>query len=363
MTGRGVDQILPHPGDPELREAYATRATAYVGLAAKAHGQVRPPVDLSYIWGDALAVLQRHQPSASIVNLETSITTSRDFWPGKGVHYRMHPNNVGCLQAAHLDVCALANNHVLDFGPAGLMQTIDTLRRAGIGHAGAGHNLVEASRPARVELGEGRTLLVFALGSPSSGIPWDWAASTTRAGIWLLSEPTPVVADAIAAQARLLTRPGDLALVSIHWGSNWGEEIPEEHVAFAHRLVDGGIDVVHGHSSHHVRAIELYRGKPIFYGCGDLVTDYEGIAPPPRWRSDLGVMCLVTFSPSDGTLVGLRLHPMQMWRMQLRHADEHDRQWLTEALDRMSRPFGARFREDEDGSIVLEERLLADVPP
>lgn len=353
MTGRGVDQVLPHPGDPELREAHATRATAYVRLAAKAHGRILAPVDPTYVWGDGLAILQQHQPAASVVNLETSITNSRDFRPGKGAHHRMSPDNIDCLRAAHLDVCVLANNHVLDFGRMGLLQTLQTLQRVGIGYAGAGRNLVEATRPARVTLGHGRTLWVFALGSPSSGIPWDWAASTTRPGLWLLREPTSAVADAIAKQARLLARPGDVALVSIHWGSNWGEEIPQEHVDFAHRLVDGGIAVVHGHSSHHVRAIELYRGRPIFYGMGDLITDYEGICTPSRWRSDLGVMGMVTLSPEAGTLVELRLYPMRMCRMQLRRADEPDRRWLAEALDRMSEPFGARFGEDADGAIVL----------
>jgi poly-gamma-glutamate synthesis protein (capsule biosynthesis protein) len=75
-----------------------------------------------------------------IVNLETSITTSGDYWPGKEVHYRMNPRNIGSLTAAGIDCCALANNHVLDWGYEGLAETLATLDRAGIKHAGAGRN-------------------------------------------------------------------------------------------------------------------------------------------------------------------------------------------------------------------------------
>ena len=120
MTGRGIDQILPTPSEPGLREPYVRDARAYVELAEAENGPIERAVSFEYCWGDALEVLERRRPAARIVNLETSVTESGDFWPGKSVHYRMHPANVGCLRAAGIDCCALANNHVLDFGYAGL---------------------------------------------------------------------------------------------------------------------------------------------------------------------------------------------------------------------------------------------------
>ena len=75
----------------------------------------------------------------------------------------MHPDNVRCLTAAGIDVCALANNHVLDFGHAGLRETLDTLSRAGFGTAGAGGTLVEARAPAVVEVSGAGRLVVFAI--------------------------------------------------------------------------------------------------------------------------------------------------------------------------------------------------------
>src|SRR5579872_3924197 len=106
MTGRGVDQVLPHPSDPTLHEPYVASALEYVEMAEKAHGPIPRPVSFSYIWGDAAAELERLAPAARIVNLETSITTSEDYDP-KGINYRMHPANTPCLAAAKIDCCVL----------------------------------------------------------------------------------------------------------------------------------------------------------------------------------------------------------------------------------------------------------------
>jgi len=135
MTGRGVDQILPHPSAPHLYESAARSARSYVEIAEAATGPIARPVDAAYIWGDALSELERVQPRARIINLETAVTTSEDAWPDRGIHYRMHPKNVGCLTAARIDCCELANNHVLDWGAAGLVETLDTEEstRAGTG--------------------------------------------------------------------------------------------------------------------------------------------------------------------------------------------------------------------------------------
>ena len=103
MTGRGIDQILPRPGDPRLFEPYVSSALEYVALAERESGPLPRPVGFSYIWGDALAELGRVAPDARIVNLETAVTTSDDAWPGKGIHYRMNPANLPCLTAAGLD--------------------------------------------------------------------------------------------------------------------------------------------------------------------------------------------------------------------------------------------------------------------
>jgi poly-gamma-glutamate synthesis protein (capsule biosynthesis protein) len=354
MTGRGVDQILPVPSKPELYEDFVKRATDYVALAARVHGPIQSPVAPAYIWGDALPVLQQVKPAASLVNLETSVTVSDDVWLGKGVNYRMHPANIGCIQAAHVDVCALANNHVLDFGRSGLAETLDVLHRAGIRTAGAARDLDEARRPARFALAGGASLLVLAFGSESSGIPAAWAAGPSRSGVYLLEDLSMRTADGITAQVSASKRPGDIVIVSVHWGSNWGYEVDPEQVAFAHRLIEGGVDVVHGHSSHHVRPIEVYEGKLILYGCGDLINDYEGITGHEDWRGDLGAMYFASITPQDGLLAALRVVPMHMRKLRLTRPAQADEPLLADILSRISRPFGSRFKWHKTGTIMLE---------
>jgi poly-gamma-glutamate capsule biosynthesis protein CapA/YwtB (metallophosphatase superfamily) len=353
MTGRGIDQVLQHPGDPELREAYADSARGYVALAEAKSGAIDGPVSPAGLWGDGLRVLEEHAPDARIVNLETSITAGGEFWPGKPVHYRMHPANATCLRAAAIDVCTLANNHVLDFGARGLVDTIVTLMEAGIDTVGAGRNLAEARRPAIVMLGRDHRVLVVAVGSVTSGCPSAWAAGPSQPGIELLPDLAEATAQELAARVARHRRPGDVAVVSIHWGSNWGYEVAPEMVRFARALIDGGIDVVHGHSSHHIRPIEVYRGKLILYGAGDLITDYEGIEASGPYRGELGAMYFPVLSARDGTLRRLHLVPMTMKRLRLRRAAPDDVAWLRATLSRISRPFESRFEQPSAGELVL----------
>ena len=137
MLGRGVDQILPHPGDPELREPYLRDSLAYVRLAEHAHGPIARPVDWQWPWGEVLPLLDEAAPDVRVINLETTITAGGDFADGKAVCYRMHPDNLPALTALRPDVCSLANNHILDFGYRGLVDTMAALTGAGIQGVGA----------------------------------------------------------------------------------------------------------------------------------------------------------------------------------------------------------------------------------
>ena len=356
MTGRGIDQIMRHPGAPLLHERAVEDARAYVELAEERNGPIPRGVDASYIWGDALEELERVKPDVRIVNLETSITLSDDFWPDKDVHYRMHPENVECLAALGIDVCALANNHVLDWGTTGLLETIATLARSGIAPAGAGNNIREAEQPVSVELESGGRLLVFALGSETSGIPSSWAATERSPGVELLDDLSPATASRAASRLRERKRPGDVAIASIHWGTNWGYEVPSSFVHFAHRLVDAGFDIVHSHSSHHARPIEVYRDRLILYGCGDFIDDYEGIEGYEAFRDDLALMYFATLDAASGELAELRMVPMQIRNFRLARPSREDVEWLRETIAGCSAPFGSSVDLGADGSLLLRWR-------
>ena len=353
MTGRGIDQILPHPAPPQLHERYMGSALDYVRIAERAHGPIRRPVDFSYVWGDALEEWQRRKPDVRMVNLETSVTRSEDY-DRKGINYRMSPENAGCLLAAGIDCCALANNHVLDWGRAGLIETLDVLKRHRLKTCGAGRDLREASAPAILEIpGKGR-VLVFALASPTSGTPLDWAAAADRAGVNVVAELSESVVDAIAEEIRQYRRPGDVVIVSIHWGSNWGYEIPREQRRFAHALIDrADVSIVHGHSSHHAKGIELYRDRVILYGCGDFLNDYEGITGYEEFRDDLAVMYFANVDAGSGGLLGLELTPLQIKGFRLNSASSDDTEWLRDTIERASKEFGTRLQRSVGSRLKL----------
>jgi poly-gamma-glutamate synthesis protein (capsule biosynthesis protein) len=355
MTGRGIDQILRNPSKPQLYESYMRSALGYVELAERVNGVIPRRVDASYVWGDALAELVRAS-DLRIVNLETSATTS-DAWMPKGINYRMHPANVSCLRAARIDCCSLANNHVLDWGYAGLAETLDTLRKAGVRTAGAGSNRAEALAPAVLEVsGKGR-VLVFAFGTTSSGIPADWAARPDRPGVNVLPDLSAETVKRIAAHVGALKRPGDIVAASIHWGGNWGYEIPAEHRRFAHQLVDrAGVDVIHGHSSHHPKGIEVYRDKPILYGCGDFLNDYEGIEGHETYRSHLVLLYVLTMDPATGTLSRLEMKPFEIRRFRLQRASSPDAEWLRSTLDREGKGLGTQVTRSSDNSLLVTSR-------
>jgi poly-gamma-glutamate synthesis protein (capsule biosynthesis protein) len=139
----------------------------------------------------------------------------------------------------------------------------------------------------------------------------------------------------------------------VHWGSNWGYQVEADQVRFAHRLVDGGVDLLHGHSSHHPRPIEVYRGKLILYGCGDLIDDYEGISGHERYRDDLRLLYLARLDRSSGRLLALEMVPLQARRLRLDRAATSDVDWLRAVLDQVSRPFGSRIDRTPAGTLAL----------
>jgi poly-gamma-glutamate synthesis protein (capsule biosynthesis protein) len=353
MTGRGIDQLLPRPGRPNLYEGYATDARDYVRLAEQANGPIARPVALGYVWGEALAEIDRRSPQLRIVNLETAITSCEDAWTGKGIHYRMHPANVGCLSAARIDACVLANNHVLDWGREGLAETLRALHEAGIRTAGAGADEEQAAAPAVFDRSGGGRLLLFAAADEASGVPRRWRATRGEPGVRLLDEVSARGAQPLARAIAAQRRSGDTVVVSLHWGGNWGYAIGLEERALAHALIEAGADLVHGHSSHHARGFEVHRGRLILYGCGDFINDYEGIGGHESYRGDLAVAYFVRLV--DGRLGELTLVPFRSRQLSLRRASAADVQWLLYTLNRECGPFGAQLKPADDGSLRLAE--------
>jgi poly-gamma-glutamate capsule biosynthesis protein CapA/YwtB (metallophosphatase superfamily) len=354
MAGRGIDQILPQPCDPGLHEPFVRDAREYVRLAEEASGPIPRPVDPEYIWGDAPQVWEAMRPDVRLINLETSVTRHSEPWPLKGVHYRMSPENSVCLRAAKIDAVSLANNHVLDWGLAGMSETLSTLNEAGIATAGAGKDAATAQSPAIVSLGNLGRILIFSIGLGTSGVPSEWAAGPHSAGIFFAADTSDRLAQELLQVISAARLPGDIVVLSLHWGGNWDYEIVPSQRDFAHQVIDcAGVDLVHGHSSHHVKGIEVYQKHPILYGCGDFLTDYEGIRGREYFRGDLGLMYFAELDPRGGELQSLRMVPTCMQCFQVRHALQAGTDWLAETLTREGRALGTAVTKGPEGTMEL----------
>lgn len=361
MTGRGIDQILPHPSNPQLHEPVVSSALRYVELAEEASGAIDRPVSFDYVWGDLPALLRRERPDIFIANLETSVTRHAEPAP-KGINYRMNPANLPCLKAGGIDCCTLANNHVLDWGQVGLLETLDSLGHAGIAYAGAGRDGGAAEAPAIMKpatdsSANGTRVILFGFGFSSSGIPTRWAAGRDRPGVNLLPDYSDVTIDRISSQVHAVKRSGDTVVASLHWGGNWGYDIDVDAQRFARQLIAvAGVDLVHGHSSHHAKGIELFSSKLILHGCGDFLNDYEGITGYDAFRADLALLYFADIEKASGALLSLTAIPFRIRKLRLNRATTEETDWLQNMLTREGEGLGTAFASNDAGAIRLIPR-------
>ena len=300
-----------------------------------------------------ISAARMEQQALRMSDTECALRMSEDA-ADKAIHYRMHPANVACLTAAEIDCCGLANNHALDWGSAGLLETLRTLRRVGIRTTGAGRGRSEAETPAAVSVTGAGSILVFSYGSPTSGVPRGWAAQHDKAGVAALPDLSPASAHRLAALARAMRQPGDVIVLSLHWGGNWGYAIPPEQRAFTHRLItEGGADIVHGHSSHHPKGIEVFEDKPILYGCGDFLNDYEGISGYEEFRSQLVLMYFVTMGRASASLTEFEMTPLEIGRFRLNRVSQRDARWLRDRLEREGASLGTHVKLNDRSGLTL----------
>lgn len=373
MIGRGIDAILPNSVPPTLHENFVKDAQTYVKLAIKENGPLPLPLPLSqsepderqysYIWGDLVHEL-RDLPDVTLVNLETALTTSDDWAKGKGIHLRSHPRNVESL--SWVNAVSLANNHVLDWGITGLEDTMNTVKDADIAFAGAGRTIDEASNPVLISVStmtdqEPINMKVIAMGFPSAGVPLSWRATNYECGVNVEEDLDQQTAKRVADSLRRgKSSVNDLSVVSIHWGGNWNWGLPEEWRQFAHQLIDNGVDLVVGHSSHHVKGIEVYKGKMIAYGLGDFLNDYEGIEGQgyEEFRHDLSCFYLPQYDMDTKKVVDIEIIPCKIKNLRVQRAtDPKDIEWLQNAFTNEGKSVGTRCEKCETQSGVTNLRL------
>lgn len=234
----------------------------------------------SYVWGNAIRAWK--DSDLFLINLETTITDAIQK-DRKTFNYKLHPRFKDVLKAGRVDYCSLANNHILDFKDQGLHDTIDHLRELRIKYAGAG-TLSEAMKPA-ILFAKGMTIAVFS----ASDHYRRWAATNQKPGIWYVDAARRNRKNLLIEVEKI--RPQvDIIITSLHWGPNWQKEVDSHRESFAKELVHSGVDIIHGHSAHHVQPAERIGNSLVTYSLGSLVDDY---AIDASYRNDLGVLIKV----------------------------------------------------------------------
>ena len=352
MLGRLIDQLLPiHVHEPDEARHVASMAARNPSLA-----NYKPDSP----WGTTLSYFQRSD--LNIINLETSVTESSRKWPDKVFNYRMHPHNLQTLRLANIDYASLANNHTLDFSQEGLQDTIESLRAANIRFAGVGADAEEANKPAVLHLPRAVHNTREESYSPFKVVIWsaadhpsDWKPVS---GFSLIDYTEQTRQRLKASIQSYNAEEASLRVFSIHWGPNYMWQPADEIRALAHFLIDEcEINIVHGHSSHHIQGVEIYKGKLIIYGCGDFVDDY---ALNPQYRNDLSAIWSVKVV---GNAEKLKLDTLEVRPTAIRsfqahklQQHEHDYDWVRLKLTSLCADFGTRVEHTSgaDGQLIID---------
>jgi poly-gamma-glutamate synthesis protein (capsule biosynthesis protein) len=267
----------------------------------------------------------------SFCNLECPITGSRTPHPGKAFTFRAPPGAIQALRQAGFDLVSLANNHIMDYGAEGLMDTLRHCARQRIAAAGAGPDLEAARRPAVVtRRGVTYGLLAYSMTYPEEFWAADASPGAAR-GVW----------GAVRDDIERLRPKVDVLIVSFHWGQELTDRPKPYQVDFARLAVDSGADAVIGHHPHVLQPIEIYRMRPVFYSLGNFFFGSCGRA------ASSSVAAEIVFD--SGAPVKVVLHPIATDSSRTAFMPEtagfgHAKK-IVGLIRSISAPFGTRIEE------------------
>ncbi|MCB0336283.1 MAG: CapA family protein [Bdellovibrionales bacterium] len=378
MLARAVQLILPvqAPGEEFIKDkwpawSYLFRSLEWEVTWSDLHGQPHYSPEMLHeieqyrkenesgtrLWGDTLSFQMEHPPDLRILNLETAVTRTIDSrdQPRKLLRYHLHVDNIGPVFNRFSEqryggnqvvpyIVSLANNHSMDFGRKAFhLESLPMLNALpGDGTLiGAGRNFRQASAPFTRTI-NGVPIQVYAFTTLCAGTWRRWSATSYRSGVSTLPALTSQrrIAKALRQVSSCMVRhrnPNAIRILSIHWGPNWATENDHQDLRqiFAHRLIDElGFDLIYGHSTHHIRGLERYKGKLIVYGAGDLINDYESYIATtlPRYNHDGGIF-VVDLDRISGILNDLRVLPLQIKKLQLRTLEAERAAQLASAIN------------------------------
>lgn len=229
-------------------------------------GSVRGQIDengYDYPWEHVKKYFQ--EDDLTIGNLETSITYGGSKWPNKQYNFRSDPENLNAMKNSGVDVVSLANNHSLDYGYDGLLDTLKHIDKSGIYRVGAGENYDDAIKEVIIEK---NGYVVGVLGFSRVVPTVEWYPTENRPGVIGAYDHQ---LEKVLEKVEEVKEKVDILVVSIHWGTEL-EIKPRDHDLIAgKKLIDAGASIIMGHHPHILQGVEIYKGKPIFYSLGNFV--------------------------------------------------------------------------------------------
>jgi poly-gamma-glutamate synthesis protein (capsule biosynthesis protein) len=322
--------------------------------------------------GFQAALQELHRSGVAVANLETPLSCRGEAVP-KTFNLRADPAVMADVAALGLNAVTLANNHMMDYGPDALADTLAACRRAGLAHCGAGENLEAAMAPLWFTLGGQRIALL----NVACTLPPESEARPARPGInplrvrfafevdanllseqpgtvpmvnsWAVAEDQARVEGMIAACRE---QGAAAVIVAIHWGSpsHWLSPYQGYLCAYqrplAHALIDAGADAICGSHPHQLHPVEVYRGKPIFYSLGNFI--YEGVAEH-RFMEPEAIIVRLSFDEQPGCeLIPLWLDEQGFPSLATVEAAER----VFDKVRDLSRPYGTEIVM-EDGIAMM----------
>lgn len=423
MLARGIDYF-----QSKLRNRIPVDASwiKYHKLAKKVNGKFDSDItkynseydENSYIWGNSIDLIHKYQPNVKIINFEAAITNYTKSDESKKIVYKCNPKN--CLSSidylrwsAGLSpqnndpdnlLITLANNHILDWNKQGLLDTIEHLQSNQFHFTGIGYNADNAWKPAihveNILFGTNSDddhgydnirvyTIMIGVAMKSSLVPKRWISDPSvkgmiafiddqssddwiNPGIDLINE---VFVNTIESIDDDCNKNGSgninidcvfIRILSVHWGGNWDFSIDKKQIEFAHKLIDlNMIDVIHGHSSHHVKAIELYKSKLIIYGCGDFIDDYEGIKSHAQFHKYLSFVYFVDLDISNKTYIkvdDIILEPTRIKHFQVTQSlTKQHMEWLVNQIKYLSWQRNTKLYQWYDQTLHLKPQRNDDV--
>lgn len=203
--------------------------------------------------------------SADIMMINNEFTYSDRGAPleGKDYTFRAKPERVELLEVFGTDIVGLANNHVYDYGPDALLDTLNTLREAGVPYAGAGENLAEASKPVYF-VANGKKIAIVAATQIERSLNYTKEATDTTPGVLKTLNAEKYVRVIEKARSN-----SDYVIAFVHWGTEGDDRYGLDQVNLAHQFVDAGADVIIGGHTHCLQGIQYIDGVPVIYSLGN----------------------------------------------------------------------------------------------